>query len=582
MAALAIAALFYAVTRGRGNPIASTGDSFELSIAAPPGAEFQIGSNLGNVMLSPDGTKIAFVASTSKAVTLWIRSLSADDAKSLSGTEGASYPFWSPDSTHIGFFANSKLRTVDIAGGLPEVIADAPNGRGGSWSEDGSILFTPFGGTTVHLVAASGGAVRNVTTLDVTRGEDAHYWPVMLPDGSRFLFFARSTRAENSGVYLARIDGSTPPVRLLAALSSAILATAPSTGATYLLWARDADLLAQPFDLKAGALTGEARLIAKGVRVEASQRLTFASASRTGTIAWAAADAADAIFGLYDRSGRRLRALDIGPGKVAQPILSPDGRRLVFMQAEKGQGAVYIYDLKTGATQRVSTTASYSELPSWTPDGGAVIYQGQPEGTRKLFWVRIDSGSPVEELRAPDAYGGGFELPDHRFIIYNATHPGTGLDVMALRMFGDRAAVALATTAVDEEIASISADGRWVTFFPPSGSLATIRRLIATGDTPTLGATYSLPPDCTGGAVLRADTREAFYASSEGSLKAIAITPGSDSLTLGAPQTLFKLPPGTGEFSVNADGSQFVVLETPFAAGQTLRVLTNWENRLIK
>ncbi len=497
MAALAIVAVLYAVTRGGGNPVASTGDSFELAIAAPAGAEFQIGSNLGNVMLSPDGTKIAFVASTSKAVTLWIRSLSADDATSLSGTEGASDPFWSPDSKRIGFFANGKLRTVDIAGGLPEAIADAPNGRGGSWSEDGSILFTPFGGATVHLVAASGGAVRNVTTLDAARSEDAHYWPVVLPGGSRFLFFARSTRPENSGVYLGRIDGSAPPVRILSALSSAILATAPSTGATYLLWVRDGDLLAQPFDLKAGVLTGEARPIAKGVRVEASQRLTFASASRTGIIAWAAADAADAIFGLYDRSGRRLRALDIPPGEVAQPALSPDGRRLLYLQVEKGQGTVYLQDLKSGATQRVSTTAGYSEQPSWTPDGGAVIYEGSAEGTRKLFQMPIDSGSQIEELHAPDNYSGGFELPDHRFVIYTASRPGTGLDVMALRMFGDRSAVALAATRADEVPVSLSADGRWITLFPPtSGSPATIRRLIATGDTPTLGATYSLPPDC--------------------------------------------------------------------------------------
>ena len=150
-----------------------------------PRAEFQIGSNRGNVIVSPDGTKIAFVAATSKATTLWVRSLAVDDARSLSGTDGASYHSGRP-TANDWVFREWKLRTVDIAGGLPEAIADAPAGRGGSWTEDGSILFTPTGGATVFKFAATGGDVKPVTKLDATRGEDAHYWPVVLPGGSRF------------------------------------------------------------------------------------------------------------------------------------------------------------------------------------------------------------------------------------------------------------------------------------------------------------------------------------------------------------------------------------------------------------
>jgi hypothetical protein len=140
--------------------------------------------------------------------------------------------------------------------------------------------------------------VKSLTKLDTTRSEDAHYWPVVLPGGSRFLYFARSARVENSGIYLARIDGSAPPVRVVASLSSGVLANRPSTGEPYLLWVRDGDLLAQPFDIDAGVLGGEATTIAKGVRVEESQRLAFASASRTGIVAWATASAADAVFAL--------------------------------------------------------------------------------------------------------------------------------------------------------------------------------------------------------------------------------------------------------------------------------------------
>ncbi len=207
-------------------------DSLELALTAPDGAEFQIGANSGNVILSPDGSKIAFLATTPKATTLWVRSLAKDDARALSGTDGASNPFWSPDGRRIAFFALGKLRTIEIAGGLPEDIAEAPAGRGGSWSEDGVIIFTPNGGGTIFKVAATGGKATPVTKLDDSRGENAHYWPVFLPGGKSYLYFVRSTRVENGGIYLGRLDGSTPAVRLVSSLSSGVAAVRPSTRRT--------------------------------------------------------------------------------------------------------------------------------------------------------------------------------------------------------------------------------------------------------------------------------------------------------------------------------------------------------------
>ncbi len=580
-AVCAAIAVFFAATSWRGSKPSSGGDNFELAIAPPAGAEFQIGSNLGNVIVSPDGTKIAFVAATPKATTLWVRSLAADDARSLSGTDGASNPFWSPDGKRLGFFANAKLRTVDIAGGLPEAIADAPAGRGGSWAEDGSILFTPTGGATVLKVAATGGDVKPLTKLDTTRGEDAHYWPLVLPGGSRFLYFARSTRVENSGIYLARIDGSAPPVRIVASLSSGVLASRPSTGEPYLLWVRDGDLLAQPFDIDAGVLRDEATTIARGVRVEESQRLTFASASRTGIVAWATATAADAIFALYSRDGRRVRTLDIPPGEIAQPALSPDGRRLLYLHVEKGQGSIYLHDLASGATQRVSTTPGYSEQPSWTPDGRAIIYEGNIEGKRVLYRMALDSGAQPT-LIVNGNFAGGFETADGRFVIFTASNPKTGLDAMALPISGSGTPVPLATTPANELVASISDDGRWVTITDFAGGSNIVRRLITKSGTPTLGGTFSLGSDAVNGSVLRRDGGEVFFKTADASLMSVTLTPAGEGLTLGPPKTLFKLPTGDGSFSPSAQGNEFVVHETPFAKGQTLRVLTNWEKRLSK
>ena len=580
-AVCAAIAVFLAATSWRGGRPSSGGDNFELAIAPPPETEFQIGSNRGNVIVSPDGTKIAFVAATSKATTLWVRSLAVDDARPLSGTDGASNQFWSPDGKRLGFFANGKLRTVDIAGGLPEAIADAPAGRGGSWTEDGSILFTPTGGATVFKIAATGGDVKPVTKLDATRGEDAHYWPVVLPGGSRFLYFARSARVENSGIYLARIDGSAPPVRVVASLSSGVLANRPSTGEPYLLWVRDGDLLAQPFDIDAGVLRGDATTIAKGVRVEESQRQAFASASRTGIVAWATANAADGVFALYSRDGRRVRTLDIAPGEIVEPALSPDGRRLLYMRVEKGQGSIYLHDLESGATQRVSTTAGFSDQASWTPDGRAVIYEGNVEGTRVLYRLTLDSAAEPQ-LIVRGSFSGGFETADGRFVIFTASDPKTGLDVMAAPVSSSGTPVPLAATPASEVVTSVSSDDRWITIGDLAGRSNAVRRLMTKGGNPTLGGMFSLGSDGIGPAILRRDGGEVFVATADGSLKSATLTPVGEGLTLGPLRTLFKLPAGDGSFSPSPHGNEFVVQESPFAKGQTLRVLTNWEKRLSK
>ena len=185
---------------------AATGTSMELAIAPPPDARFEIGSNSGNVMLSPDGTRIAFAASTDGTRRIWIRSLAADDARPLSGTEHGAMPFWSPDGRRIGFFAIAKLLTVDIAGGLPESIADAGTARGAAWNRDGTIVFAAAG-SALWRVSATGGPVTPVTTLDASRGENAHYWPVWLPGGQRFLYFAAQFERTGGQRHLHRAPG---------------------------------------------------------------------------------------------------------------------------------------------------------------------------------------------------------------------------------------------------------------------------------------------------------------------------------------------------------------------------------------
>jgi serine/threonine protein kinase/Tol biopolymer transport system component len=578
-AVMAVAAVLFAAVAWRLylQPAAVTDASMELAITAPDDARFHIGSNSGNVLLSPDGRRIAFVAAKGGPRMLWVRSLAVDDARPISGTENASNPFWSPDGRRIGFFASSRLQTVDIAGGLPEVLANvATGGRGGTWGVDGSIIFADAANAPLSRVLATGGAVTPVTNVEPMRGETAHYWPMWLPDGQRILYYVRSsTQPESNGIYVASVDGSAPPVRLVASLSSGTLTAHPITGELYLLWVRDGDLLAQRFDPDAVRLVGDITVITRDVRVEESQRLAYVSASANGVLAWATGRAATSVFALYGRDGRRQRVLDVRPGpRFNNPLLSPDGRHLLFQQVEKGASDVHVHDLQTGSTRPLTIAPEYDEFGRWTADGRSVTHLGYRREGYTIFRVALDSATqPAVLYRSTAILGPGLQTPDGRFLVFSVPAAG-GRNIMALRLDGSSAPMTLAEGA---DIGALSNDGRWVVMAViRSGRVTTgIARLYSDGASPRLGTL--VPID--GAFGIRHDGREVYAATASLDIQAYPIVPSEHSAQAGTPQTLLSAPDALG-VTVSGDGNLIVVLEQPYAAGQTLRVLTQWHQRL--
>ena len=162
-----------------------------------------------------------FVANGDKGSQLWLRSLDQATAQPLAGTEGALYPFWSPDSRALGFFADAKLKRMDLPASPPRVLADAPATRGGTWNRDGVIVFSPNTNGALMRVPAAGGVPTVVTRL--AQGEASHRWPQFLPDGRRFLFFVGLGKPETIGIYMASIDGGAP-TRLLASDQAGVYA----------------------------------------------------------------------------------------------------------------------------------------------------------------------------------------------------------------------------------------------------------------------------------------------------------------------------------------------------------------------
>ena len=427
-ATIAAAALaVQAVTNRSRSPAA---DRLGLDIGPPPDQQFLVGSNAGAIVISPDGTTVAYIIQTASGRRLHLRSLATGETRALSGTTDVSYPFWSPDSRSLGFFGNGKLFTIGVAGGLPEAVADINQGRGGSWSDAGFILFTPRGGGTVHRVPERGGKTDVVTKLDPARGENAHYWPVALPGGKKFLFFIRSNRPENNGIYLGSLDGA-KPVRLVTSMSSGLFAPPRDGRPGSLLWVRDDELLAQPFDPEAGSLSGEVASIASDVRVEESQRGTFASVSDTGRIVWASARAADLTFARYERSGRRLDALPIAPGKIMQPRMSPDGQKLAFTRAVGGTADIWLHTFASGATTQATTDPDYDENSSWSPDGRQLVHQGRVEGELGILVSTLDGSRPPVPIArgAPQMTAGRF-MPDGGTLLMSRVRDGGGYDLV--------------------------------------------------------------------------------------------------------------------------------------------------------
>ncbi len=581
---IAIASLAIAVAATlwlRGGGTSRAGERLLLEIGPPPGEEFVIQSNAGAAVISPDGSMVGFIAQGPSGRRLYVRSMATGEARAVSGSNDAYYPFWSADSRALGFFGSSKLMTVSIAGGLPEAIADIQQGRGGTWTAGGTILFTPRGGGTVHRVSEHGGAAEAVTAIDASRGENGHYWPVALPGGRDFLFFIRSTRPENNGIYLAPVDGSKTPVRLVTSLSSAIYAPPRNGGLGHLLWIRDGELLAQQLDIERRTLTGDVTTVAADVRVEESQRGNFASVSSTGTLVWPSAKAADLELAWFNREGRKLETLPIAPGKVMQPRISPDGKKVAFTRAANGTADIWVLDLATGANTQATTDAGYDESATWSPDGNTILYQGALDQEIGVITATLDRSRPPRVI-APGRFAAGGELlPGRRAIVF-ARGVERGWNLVVASLDGTVAIDDLTMEPGFEGQPVPSPDGWWLAYVTDRTGRPEVVLGRLTDDGGRVRLQQRLPVSSGGGIDphWRADGREILFLTPDRTIMAVGVSITGDAVSTGKPVPLFRLPADAGGWGANwtasADHTRFIVVDAPHGGAQAFRVLTNW------
>ena len=549
--------------------------AFQFTLDPPFGAAFVVG-NQGGAAISPDGRTIVFVAAVA-GTTLWLRPLDSLKARELPGTSGAAYPFWSPDGRAVGFFAEGKLKTIDVAGVSSVVVLAVTGGRGGSWGADGTIAFAPSIGA-IQRVAASGGVPSPVTRLNPANGETTHRWPQLLPDGRHLLYFVRSSKPNRMGLYLGTLDHPDEKVFIVESTSSGTYSPPHGNVPGYVLWQRSGALMAQPFDLAQARLSGEPEAVAGGEQIGTMGGLSQAPVwlSREGTLLFSGADDRYQLAWL-SRKGTALGT--VSTGQYAAIRMSPDGARVALSETDaSGNREIWTMDLARGVATRL--THETGNVPVWSPDGRQIAFHDST--TTNLFTVGVDDGRTQNVLASKGLVYINDWSPDGRFLMYTETNPTTGNDLWLLPIAGDRTPAPLLVTAAAESHGQFSPDGRWVSYTSTESGQEDIyiRTLTGKGTTrvSTSGGSFSR---------WRKDGRELFYRALDGRLMVVPVAGAGDQMTVGTPVPLFKIGEPLGTFAypfdISSDGQKILALTPTSTAGdRALTVLVNWEAGLRK
>ena len=520
---------------------------------------------------SPDGRQVVFVASGDGQPRLWLRSLDRATATPLAGTEGATQPFWSPDSKSIGFFAPGALKRIDVGGGLPQKLADVSAPRGGAWLADGVILFGPAQNNPLFRIPASGGPATPVTKLDPPR-QVSHHFPHVLPGGRQFLFFANGT-PDTTGIYVGSLDS--PDTTFLTTADSAGQYVPPG----WLLFNRQGTLLARRFDPRRGELSGDPVTVAAPVRFS---RVTTGqgafSASATGVIAYRAGNDERQLT-WFDRAGKVLGTFGAADASLMGPMLSLDGRRAAVESVVQGNRDVWILDAVRRS--RVTFDAGADRLPVWSPDGVRVAFDSDRKGVRNLYLKSLNgAGSDELLLESPLESIAGDWSRDGRFLIYYVGDPKTQGDLWVLPMQGQRKPFVFVNTVANERTAQFSPDGRWVVYQSNESG----RYEIYVRPFPGPGGQWLV--STAGGIEARwsRDGRELYYVAPDGTLMAAPVAVKGGAFEPGTPVPLFR--PGIWgggvnvnnkqQYDVTTDGRFLINIATEDVNTAPIALIQNW------
>ena len=528
-----------------------------------------------SLAISPDGRKIVFAGTADGQSRLWLRALDSDSARPLPGTDSASYPFWSPDGRSVGFFADGKLKRIDLEAGSVQTLADASAGRGGAWTSDGVILFAPQAGP-IYRISATGGERSQVTFIESQ--QRGHRFPQLLPDGRHFLYYTTGG-SQTRGVYLRQLEGSESR-RLLIADAAAVYAPLGQ-----LLFVRQGTLFAQSFDPVRLQVTGDPFPISRNVAVNSEVGIAALSSSAAGPIVYRTGSArGQRQLAWFDRSGKeigRVGAPDDAQAGAWGPSMSPDGRSVGLTRTIDGNEDVWLLDTERGVLRRFTFDTAAELNPTWSPDGNRIVFTSDRQGVGGLYQKPITGAGNEEPLLTTAlAKQTSDWSPDGRFLLYRSQDPVTRYDIWALPLDGDRKPFPVVQTTFDERDGQFSPDGKWIAY--ESNESGRFEIYVQ----PFPGPGPKWPISKSGGAQVRWPRHgtELFYIAPDNRLMAAPIRLDSSHQTVqvDVPVPLFGTHVGVPvsgsrqQYMVSPDGRRFLMNTLAEEPTSPITVILNW------
>ena len=554
--------------------------TYEFGVSLPEAARIH------TLSLSPDGRHLAVaLRSEGESSPLLVRSLDSLEIRELAGTDGGTFPFWSPDSRYIGFFAQGKLKKIALAGGPAQSLCDARDGRGGSWNEDGVIVFAPnpFGG--FERVSAGGGEPVRVVTGDEST-EASQRFPYFLPDGRHFLYSGRAPGADGDiRILLGSIDGQ-PTKQLLNDDSNAVYVPGSSADEGFILFFREGSLMAQPFDAAGLELAGDLFPVLEGVGGARYIGNYGFSAAINGTLAAAGRSTRPEVqLAWFDRQGSEMERIG-KPQNIRGLDLSPNEKRVALSIRQDDSWDIWIHELERGTMSRLTSDPSWDAGPAWSPDGGRISFATGREGTSATYTKPTGGAGDAEPLLPPDLrvpFTSLCDWPRNGLpLLCGVQGANTSGDIWAFPLDGEPPSPFLATE-FREGGARFSPDTRWVAYgSDQSGRLEVYMRPFPEGDrewkVSTEGGTQPR---------WRGDGKELYYIDPDGTLMAVSIEAG-DAIKAGVPEALFltrirKQASGVHMpvYDVTSDGKRFLIgNRVGEATGTSITVISNWQAKV--
>jgi Tol biopolymer transport system component len=584
-----------------------------LSIEPPPGTRLRYSGDLaGPAVVSPDGSMIAFSAGREgEPQRLWVRRLGEPSAKEIGGTDGAIFPFWSPDSATVGFFTVEKLRRVDLATGTMRTVCDVTEARGGSWTYDGRIIFSPAFYSPLYIVDEDGGTPKPITTLDDDK-HTTHRWPFALGDGRRYLFFAshraRTLRAENQGIYVGSLDGSEP--RQL---------VHTEFGGLYvddrILFVRDGVLLASRVDLDAAELVGDLSVVARDVAADPATWHHQFSASAAGVLVFNRKGAAEGLsettvqdVGSFELEGDTVAALDETGSLLTNyadgvphttMVLSPDGASIALSVPTKdGSLDLWIYPtawvgdmLMRPNPRRITFLEGSEDFPVWSPDSAEIAFARRDvsNGTPGIYRKRIGGGQEELLLAADEAPAFPTDwTKDGKYLVFTreAWQSTRENDIWALPLDGGEP-IPLVQSPVLDQNGRVSPVGRWLAYVSrESGQLEVYVIPFAPAWEENLrGRRWQVSLDGGNAPRWSSDGKELYYITRSGMLMEIEVEATADAFEFTSARSVFQTPWEIGSsYGVFPDESElrtkFVFNDRRQALDAPISVILNWQRLL--